>query len=76
MKNIAIGMAACIALVFGVVFFFVNGSTGASQRRFRQPFPGHSAGEDELVWIDNYSEAIAQAKATGKPLFLEFRCNP
>ena len=32
--------------------------------------------ESDIVFLDNYSEAIAQAKTTGKPLFLEFRCAP
>ncbi|MBT3271304.1 hypothetical protein HN371_29470 [Candidatus Poribacteria bacterium] len=34
------------------------------------------AQEPEIEWIDNYPAAIARAKATGKPLFLEFRCVP
>ena len=29
-----------------------------------------------LVWLDNYQAAIQQSKATGKPIFLEFRCGP
>lgn len=37
--------------------------------------PG-SADEDEIVWIDRYDVALAEAKATGKPIFLEFRCVP
>ncbi len=35
-----------------------------------------AAMKSDIVWIDNYSEAIAQALTTGKPLFLEFRCVP
>ena len=35
-----------------------------------------AATKSKIVWIDNYSEAIAEAKTTGKPLFLEFRCVP
>jgi|AP95_1055475.scaffolds.fasta_scaffold703728_1 hypothetical protein len=34
------------------------------------------AQEPEIDWIDNYPAAIAEAKATGKPLFVEFRCVP
>mgnify|MGYP005660755777 FL=1 len=34
------------------------------------------AAEPEIHWIDNYRAAISEAKATGKPLFLEFRCVP
>jgi hypothetical protein len=29
---------------------------------------------DEITWLDNYSEALREAKQTGKPIFLEFRC--
>lgn len=32
--------------------------------------------KDKLVWLDNYDAAIAEAKRTGKPIFLEFRCAP
>ena len=32
--------------------------------------------EDDITWFDNYDEAIAEAKKTGKPIFLEFRCSP
>ena len=38
--------------------------------------PLHLAQEPEIEWINNYPAAIARAKATGKPLFLEFRCVP
>jgi hypothetical protein len=31
---------------------------------------------DEIVWLDNYQEALKQARATGKPIFLEYRCEP
>jgi hypothetical protein len=31
---------------------------------------------DRLVWLDNYQAAIKESKATGKPIFLEFRCAP
>lgn len=37
---------------------------------------GALAAEPEIYWINNYRAAIAEAKATGKPLFLEFRCVP
>lgn len=32
--------------------------------------------EETLEWLDDYDEALALAKETGKPLFLEFRCGP
>ncbi|MDQ6663425.1 MAG: hypothetical protein M3Z23_03425 [Acidobacteriota bacterium] len=31
--------------------------------------------QDETVdWLDNYKQAIKEAKRTQKPIFLEFRC--
>ena len=33
------------------------------------------AQDDETVdWFDNYDKALAEAKRTNKPIFLEFRC--
>ena len=32
--------------------------------------------DDSLTWFDNYQEALKEAKATGKPIFLEYRCEP
>ncbi len=38
---------------------------------------GMLAAQDEgLDWLDNYQEALKQARATGKPIFLEYRCEP
>ena len=34
------------------------------------------AANNRLVWLDNYQAAIKESKATGKPIFLEFRCAP
>lgn len=34
------------------------------------------AQEDGHHWFDNYKQAVAEAKRTGKPLFLEYRCEP
>lgn len=31
---------------------------------------------DSVEWLDNYQEALRVAKATGKPIFLEYRCEP
>jgi len=30
--------------------------------------------QDEIPWLDNYREALREAKRTQKPIFLEFRC--
>ena len=33
--------------------------------------------DDGMVeWFDDYDQATAEAKRTGKPIFLEFRCAP
>lgn len=32
--------------------------------------------EETLEWLDDYGEAVALAKQTGQPIFLEFRCGP
>jgi hypothetical protein len=34
-------------------------------------------GEDnEISWLESYAEARQEAARTGKPIFLEFRCEP
>ena len=30
--------------------------------------------EDGIYWYGDYKQALNQAKQTGKPLFIEFRC--
>ena len=40
------------------------------------PATGIAAAKDAVVWIERYDEAIAEARRTGKPIFLEFRCAP
>ena len=35
-----------------------------------------NAASNRLVWHENYQAAITESKATGKPIFLEFRCAP
>lgn len=32
--------------------------------------------DDSLMWLDDYQEALREAKNTGKPIFLEYRCEP
>jgi hypothetical protein len=34
------------------------------------------AQEETLDWLDNYKQAIQEAKRTNKPIFLEYRCEP
>ena len=34
------------------------------------------ADDETLEWLNDYDEALALAKETGRPIFLEFRCSP
>lgn len=36
--------------------------------------PGLRAADEGIQWLDNYQEALREAKRTQKPIFLEFRC--
>ena len=38
--------------------------------------PAQEAEDGFLSWFESYNEALAEAKKTGKPIFLEFRCSP
>ena len=33
-----------------------------------------AAQDDKLFWFSNYKEALEEARKTGKPIFLEQRC--
>ena len=39
-------------------------------------FPALAQDDDTIYWLDNYQEALRQSKETGKPIFLEYRCEP
>jgi hypothetical protein len=32
--------------------------------------------EEGIQWLGNYKEALTEARKTGKPIFLEYRCEP
>lgn len=38
-------------------------------------FPAGLAAQ-ELHWFDSYDAALEEARRTGKPIFLEYRCSP
>ena len=38
--------------------------------------PPSLAQNDRLYWLNNYEEALREAKKTQQPIFLEFRCEP
>lgn len=41
-------------------------------------FPFVAAAQDAggIQWLTSYREALKEARATGKPIFLEYRCEP
>lgn len=57
--------ARAILTWWGVVFLGVAAATSQE-----------AGEEDTLSWHSNYAEALAEARDTGKPIFLEFRCAP
>jgi hypothetical protein len=36
--------------------------------------PAFTQSQEGIRWLDNYQQALAEAKETKKPIFLEFRC--
>lgn len=40
------------------------------------PLGGPADADEAVIWIESYDEALAEARLTGKPIFLEFRCAP
>ena len=38
--------------------------------------PPARSDDEGIQWLGNYQEAVRQARETGKPIFLEFRCEP
>jgi hypothetical protein len=40
---------------------------------FASPLP---AQDDGIYWFNDYHDALQEAKRTGKPIFLEYRCEP
>lgn len=43
---------------------------------FASTFAQAQNAPDEIEWIESYDDAIAEARRTGRPLFLTFRCVP
>ncbi|MAF66387.1 MAG: hypothetical protein CMJ84_12110 [Planctomycetes bacterium] len=52
----------------------------AGQKPSPGGLPGADSAEtqtrDSIKWVRNYSQALARARQSGKPIFLEFRCKP
>lgn len=38
--------------------------------------PQATRAQDTVEWLDSYEAALEEAKRTGKPIFLEYRCSP
>jgi hypothetical protein len=43
---------------------------------FLAPFAMPAQEGDEIQWLDHYPSALKAARETGKPIFLEYRCEP
>ena len=41
---------------------------------FLLAYSGAPRGDDAIRWLDNYQEALREARKTLRPIFLEFRC--
>jgi hypothetical protein len=65
-----------IALLLVVVSFVAVSFDNPGISGMASLVPEKDTANDRLVWIDNYQEALKQSRATGKPIFLEFRCAP
>ncbi len=53
-------------------------ATTAGLETSAQPAPQPGAGGDDgmVEWLDDYDLALAEARRSGRPIFLEFRCSP
>ena len=60
----------------GVLTQAKDAARAAAEREERVSTEAKNAASNRLVWLDNYQAAIKESKATGKPIFLEFRCGP
>jgi hypothetical protein len=38
--------------------------------------PAPAQDDDGLRWLSSYKEAVAEARRSGQPIFLEYRCEP
>jgi hypothetical protein len=54
-------LAAPLALLAGAIFL---------------PPPAAAQSKEGIQWHDNYQQALKLARESGKPIFLEYRCEP
>jgi len=73
-RLITIKLGVLAAAVWAIVWL----GSGGNQHKAAGAENNQAAagGNDKLVWLDNYEAALKEAKKTGKPIFLEFRCAP
>jgi hypothetical protein len=73
-KLITLALAVCST----AAFYELRSTDQAALAGNQQPQAAASAdtGNDKVKWFDNYEAGMKEARATGKPIFLEFRCAP
>jgi hypothetical protein len=70
-KLFALGIVVWSAAIFISPTLRHRATAGSVTRQ-----PNAAQADDRLIWLDNYEAALKEARATGKPIFLEFRCWP
>jgi hypothetical protein len=70
-KLFALGIVVCSAAIFISPTSKHRVTAGSVRQQ-----PKAAQADDRLFWLDNYEAALKEARATGKPIFLEFRCWP
>jgi hypothetical protein len=70
-KLFALGMVVWSAAIFISPTSKHRAKAGSATQQ-----PKAAQADDRLIWLDNYEAALKEARATGKPIFLEFRCWP
>jgi hypothetical protein len=70
-KLFALGIVVWSAAIFILPASGPRATAGSVTQR-----PEAAQADDRLSWFDHYEAALNEARATGKPIFLEFRCWP
>ncbi len=81
-KNLGVIRMLISVFFFGLAFYFLTGLFGGNLGGFEGMLPPRSGNETagllgrakpaEAKWLLNYDQALQQAKATNKPVFLNF----
>jgi hypothetical protein len=70
-KSFALGIVVWSAAIFNSPTSEHRATAGSVTQQTKA-----AQADDRLFWLDNYEAALKEARATGKPIFLEFRCWP